>query len=512
MNLRSLWPFSRKTKTAEPLHEAPSLDTPKPEPIRFGRVVAQLEVMEAAKKPQEPIFCLPEPAPGVVPPGSRMAMDSAPTMPPGLYAYANQFTDAYDEGLAFPGFSVLSQMCLRSEYRRPSEILAGEMTRNWGEVTYADDKDASEKLQAIEEELDRLKVREAVRKILELDGEFGGGHLYIDTGASEKPEELLTPLALTPAKIAKDSLKAITPVEPIWVYPGTYNSVNPLAADFFKPQTWYVNGINVHRSRLLTVVSRPVPDLLKPAYSFRGLSLSQLGKPYVDNWLETRQGVNDIIQKFSTSVLGTDLNALTQSDELAKRLQAFVLGRNNAGVLAIDMASEKFENVSAPISGLDKLQAQAQEHQAACFGIPLIKLFGIVPTGLNADASGGAELQTFHESLSSAQETVASPVMKTILDVIQLSKFGEIDPAVGWKWHPLKHLDKLEAAQVAKTEAETDQLRIDSGVIDPSEARSALASDDETPYPGLDPNAIPEPRDNDPENDDDAPRGEGGKE
>ena len=44
------------------------------------------------------------------------------------------------------------------------------------------------------------------------------------------------------------------------------------------------------------------------------------------------------------------------------------------------------------------------------------------------------------------------------------------------------------------------------------EARSALASDDETPYPGLDPNAIPEPRDNDPENDDDAPRGEGGKE
>ncbi|WP_198327721.1 hypothetical protein [Mesorhizobium sp. WSM1497] len=34
---------------------------------------------------------------------------------------------------------------------------------------------------------------------------------------------------------------------------------------------------------------------MKPTYSFGGLSLSQMVKPYVDNWLETRQSVNDII-------------------------------------------------------------------------------------------------------------------------------------------------------------------------------------------------------------------------
>lgn len=512
MTLRDLWlSFRKKKKTAEPLHVPAE---PKSQAIVFNAsTLAALAAMgKKHRDPNaEPIFRLPVPAPGVAP---KMAMDSAIQAPQALYGYANDFGDAYDEGLAFPGFTVLAQMCLRSEYRRPSEILAGEMTRNWGEVTYAGEDDASEKLKTIEEELDRLKVRDAVRKVLEDDGKFGGGHLFIDTGATDKSEELLTPLALTPAKIGKDSLIAITPVEPIWIYPGTYNSVNPLRADFFRPDTWYVNGIQVHRSRLLTIVSRPVPDLLKPAYSFRGLSLTQLGKPYVDNWLATRQSVNDIVQKFSTTVLKTTLSTLTEPNApnggLVGRLTGFALSRNNAGVLAIDKETEEFENVSAPLGSLDKLQAQAQEHQAACFGIPLIKLFGIVPTGLNGDSSGGAELQTFHESLSSAQETVASPVMKTVLDVIQLSKFGEIDPAIGWKWNPLKHLDKLEAATVEKVKAETDQIRIDSSVILPAEARTAVAADDETPYPGLDADDVPPARNGESEageNDDNAPKG-----
>ena len=39
----------------------------------------------------------------------------------------------------------------------------------------------------------------------------------------------------------------------------------------------------VHASRLMTTIPFPVSDLLKPAYSFGGLSLIQMGKPYVDN-------------------------------------------------------------------------------------------------------------------------------------------------------------------------------------------------------------------------------------
>ncbi|MGF6605041.1 hypothetical protein P3T23_009802, partial [Paraburkholderia sp. GAS448] len=47
--------------------------------------------------------------------------------------------------------------------------------------------------------------------------------------------------------------------------------------------------------------------MLKPAYAFGCLSLSQIAKPYVDNWLRTRQSVSDLLHSFSTMVLKTNL-------------------------------------------------------------------------------------------------------------------------------------------------------------------------------------------------------------
>jgi hypothetical protein len=52
-------------------------------------------------------------------------------------------------------------------------------------------------------------------------------------------------------------------------------------------------GTEVHASRMPAFVGHPVPDMLKPAYSFGGLSLSQMAKPYVDIWLQTRESVGD---------------------------------------------------------------------------------------------------------------------------------------------------------------------------------------------------------------------------
>jgi hypothetical protein len=54
-----------------------------------------------------------------------------------------------------------------------------------------------------------------------------------------------------------------------------YNAINPLKGDWYNPQTWYVMGQEIHGSRLPTFIGHPVPDMLKPAYSFGGLSLSR---------------------------------------------------------------------------------------------------------------------------------------------------------------------------------------------------------------------------------------------
>lgn len=438
-------------------------------------------------------WTVPKPLPGVMPQGQQpmMAMDAAAN---GLYG-ANSLYSMLSEGLAFLGFPYLSELTQRAEYRRPGELLAKEMTREWIRLTsVSQDEDKSEKLKQIEDRFKELKVAEVFAKAIEHDSWFGRGQIFIDTGDTDNPEELRKPLALDkPGKLTKGSIKGLVPVEPIWTYPNRYNATDPLKADFYKPQTWFVMGKEVHTSRILTFTFRPVPDMLKPAYVFSGISLSQIGKPYVDNWLKTRQSVNDLITSFSQMVLATDMSQRMMSnggDLLHKRLELFARHRSNRGIMAVDKNTEELTNVSAPIGSLDHLQAQAQEHMSAVFGIPLVVLLGITPTGLNASSEG--DLRIYYDWIRSQQMTNLSPNLRLLLWAVQIEMFGVVDPDISFEWEPLWSMDEGELATARNTEANTDVALISAGVISPAESRQRLASQVDSPYAGLDVDDLPE--------------------
>jgi len=57
----------------------------------------------------------------------------------------------------------------------------------------------------------------------------------------------------------------------------TTTATTPSEADWYRPSEWFVMGKQIHATRLLTFVGREVPDILKPAYSFGGLSMTQIG-------------------------------------------------------------------------------------------------------------------------------------------------------------------------------------------------------------------------------------------
>ena len=403
------------------------------------------------------------------------------------YSWANARWN-YD-GVGFPGFSYLADLAQIPEYRRPSEILAKEMTRKWLRIISTGEDEAgdkSDKLRQIEAEFKRLDVQTRFREVAELDGLYGRGQLYIDTGDTDDREELQKPLVRKPGKVKKGGIKGLGVVEPIWTYPNRYNSDDPLRPDYFEPQTWFVMGKEVHCSRLLTIVSRPLPDILKPAYAFAGLSLSQLMRPYVDNWIRTRDSVGDAVSNFSTMVLSSDLQTLVGADgqELLDRAQLYNQVRDNRGLMLVNKDSEELKNVAVPLSGLDHLQAQSQEHMAAVSGIPLIVLLGITPSGLNPSTDG--EIRTFYAHIESRQEADFTHAVTVVLELVQLSLFGEIDPDIGFKWEPLWSLDEAALATVRKTDADTDVVLINAGIISPMEARVRLAGEEDGPYTSLD--------------------------
>lgn len=478
---------------------------------RFGEVVAGMvnsrQAEQEAMRQGDGPFTLPRPYPGVVPQGSdraKLAMDELSTAVKHANDYAcgaegQAFATAYGgwDQASFLGYAFLAQLSQIPEFRKPAQILADEMTRKWGEFKSTSKDDAAkDKLKKLTDAVEAFGVQGVVNKAFELDNFFGISHVFIDTGVDPRanPQELATKLAIDKAKVGKGGLKGFRCVEPMWVYPNTYNALTPLAPDFYSPTTWFVMGAEVHKSRLLQTVTRPVPDMLKPAYLFGGLSLTQMMMPYVQNWLGTRQSVSRIISNFSTPNLETDLDVMTQTNGaqmLALRGQIYNTLRDNQGLFVTDKEKEGFKIESAQIGGLEGLQAQAIEQMAFPAGIPLVKLLGVTPSGLNASSDG--EVRVFYDSIASLQEKVGTPLMKVIMQLLQLHLFGEVDPGITWEWAQLWELDEERASQVRKTEAETDLLYVEAGIVDGQAIHDKLVADPQSPYAGMDIGEMPEP-------------------
>ncbi len=328
------------------------------------------------------IFAPYKPAKGVLPEGvdhADMAMDSGIGSYSGAQYAMTMQMGGWEEGQQFIGYPILSIMAQRAEYRIISDTIAEEMTRKWIEL-FSDDEGKADKIAEIEDELERLDAQTVFQQAIGHDGRFGRGQIYIDYGddteSSEGAAEVKTDIgdgrnAASRAKCTRKPIKSLKTIEPTWTYPAAYNAINPLAPDWYKPRSWYVMGREVHASRFMMIVAREVPDILKAAYSFGGLSLTQMCKPYVDAWIETDRGVTDIVTSFTAFVLSTNMQAILSGgsgEDLFKRLDIFAGTRSNRKVLAIDKEMETLTNVSAPLSTLDRLVSQKQEHLCVAKG------------------------------------------------------------------------------------------------------------------------------------------------
>lgn len=460
--------------------------TREPEPPKTMRVsdVALADATASYGRPLVP-WTVPE-LPPFAPAEARtamLAMDSSQAGSSfnisGIYAWA--LTGAFSEGLAWLGNPYLAELSQRPEYRRVSEIYAQEATRKW--IKFNGDAD---KIDTIEKAITTFGVRDKIKRVVELDGFFGRGQIFIDLGDDVGAPELAKPLVVK-AKVGKGKIKNFKVVEPFWSYPGPYEATNPLHPDFYVPRIWYVMASQVHASRLLTVVGREMPDMLKPAYAFGGLSLSQAIKPYVDNFIRTRQSVSDLIHSFSTMVFATDMSqAITggKGEGLRTRLELFNRTRDNRGVFAINKENEELTNVSTPLGTLDDLQAQSQEQIASIAGIPLVVLLGVTPSGLNASSDG--EIKTFYATIKSYQEKTLRSPMQTIIELIQINEFGKIDEEITWEFVDLWEMSATDKATIRKTDAEIDQIYGDLGVVSNEEIRERVTDDEESPYFGMD--------------------------
>ena len=475
-----MWPF-RKSEVP-PAPESKSTFTSLAQALSLAA--------EHIDRPSYPL-CAPKLPPGVVPEGEKaaIAMDSDI---PGVQANYQYMMGARDF-IGFPGYQYLSMLSTRAEYRAFAETHSTELTREWITLnsTETAGKKTKEKVTELTQFLDEIHLRKIIQTCSQHEYYFGRGQIFLDIEGADKA----IPLILDSRTIKRDSFKGVCTVEPMWTSPLDYNALDPTSPTFYRPPKWWMLSQPVHASRLLTVITRPLPDILKPAFNFSGMSMSQLVEPYVDNWLRTRQSVADLINNFSIIVLKTATQQMLQgnSDDAVsvfQRIKLFVTTRSNKGVMVLDNATEELQQIAVPLGGIADLQTKSLELLCYVGHEPAVILMGIQPSGLNASSEG--ELSAHYNWIAANQESFYRQPIETVLKVAQLSKYGEIDPDITFVFNPLKQADPKELAEIRTANGATAVAYIDRGVLDPSEERERLARDSESGYQGLDMSVTPE--------------------
>jgi uncharacterized protein len=465
------------------------------EPIRPKRIpMMALDLARQKRGPTANPF-IPRVLPPFVP--QKLAMDQATFNVTNFAAAEFLENPFFDGALVWYGFGFYSTISTIPEINQICTTIAEEATKNWIKFTAVGD-DKTDKIKELEAACKQFKLKDLMRWVCLTDARMGRAHVYVDLGKTHDSAELLSPIddgttELSRRKCKPGGLRGFVACDPFWVYPtGPYNSTDPLLPDFYKPQIWLAMARQLHISRLLTFVSCEVPDILKPAWQFSGISMAQRALQSVEFWRTARKHVSELLRSFTVFHLSTNLSATLQEggEALFERTDLFNSIRDNQGLMLIDRETEQLGNISVPLGTLDALMAKFQEGMSSISRIPNVLMTGIQPAGLNASSAG--ELEAHYGHVYAYQENFLRPNLQILINFIMLHLWGELDTEIQFEFNSIQLVDDQQAAAIELTRAQAHQIYVDSGAVAPEEVREALAMDPSSDYENLDIERVPE--------------------
>jgi phage-related protein (TIGR01555 family) len=372
---------------------------------------------------------------------------------------------------------------------------AREMTRRWLDVQVeqedGDDsstgKDAAE---GAERELKRLKAKAALRTAIEYARAYGGAAILV--GVNDGNMAPAMPLSV-------DSLAAVR-------FLNVFHRFECLPRDYYEeaseekygqPKTYAIRAsagageLVVHESRILRVegirVSRRVS---RSECSSWGDPIFVRIREVLEDFGASFGGVAHLMQDVSQAVFRMRglLAALTgkQPELIKQRLEVMDAARSVLRAVVLDAgdgssATEEFERKATPLAGVAEILDRMCNRLAAAADMPVTRLMGQSPAGLNA--SGETDTVWWYDHLEGLQgEGIEDPATE-LVRLIFLAKEGPtkgVEPE-NWsiKFRPLRQLTPLQEADRRLKIAQTDQAYVQAQVVMPEEIAISRFGGDE---------------------------------
>ena len=395
---------------------------------------------------------------------------------------------------SFMGYMALAQLSQDGVIKAGVDLRADEMTRRWIEFQYQGEG-GDDLIEGITVAMERLHVQKVFRDAAQMCGFYGGCLVYIDTG-DIMAEDMRLPLGTDQDTFKIDSIRDLKIIEPFYIAPGRYSCYSPMDKDYFVPQSWLINGREVHSSRFLYFAEDRPPTLLLPSYNFFGVPLAQTVIDSVIGFEESSKAAARMLSKYACTVFKTDMNEVLNGgtgSEIRNRIAYFAQYRDNDGVMTVDKESEDIVLAQHALGGVTDIVRQQMEITAAMFGEPAVKLWGISPNGFNA--TGESDMRSHYDHINAVQERILRDPLEYLVQLLQLNQYGQVDPALTFEFVPLSDEDEKLQAEVQKIKVDSMSQLFDRGIISGEEARHVLATDPESGFDDIDESSVPEPPD-----------------
>lgn len=254
--------------------------------------------------------------------------------------------------------------------------------------------------------------------------------------------------------------------------------------DFGLPKYYDINMadgstvVSVHHSRIIRFVGRELPYLEKMAEMYWGES--EVEALYADIVKHDNVAANMAALTFRANVDSMEVENLDQLFSVApsaiqqrfwNMMQAQSVLKSNFGMQLVNKG-DTVKNTQYTFTGLQEIYDSMCLDLSGASRIPVTKLFGRAPAGLNA--TGESDLQNYYDYVDTLRESKLRPILEKLLPIIAMSVWGGVPEDMDIQFPPLWTPTAKEVAEIAKAKAETIIAAFQANLLDQATAQREL--------------------------------------
>lgn len=369
------------------------------------------------------------------------------------------------------------------------EAYADEMLRAGFEIRVrepADKKlDAKGISEALHSKWEELGLTPALWDAISYERAYGGAAILL--GVNDMQANWALPLNMK-SIVSFDFLTTLQPDELI---PETYYE-NPTQPKYGQVELWRLrpHGVGratfyseqlIHETRLIIFpgirVSRKRGD--QPVEGWGDSVLSRVRRVLFDfgmGWSAAGYLLRDFAQGVYKMKDFDIMAAENNTTAVKARLQALEMGRSFSRIVVVDKEDD-FVRQQTPVSGLPELLDRFAVRIAAAGDIPVTRLMGQSPAGLNA--TGNADIRFWYDKINGLQDRKLRPCLERIAHVTFPALRIPEPKHWSFRFRPLWQATEKETADARMVQAQADAIYITNTVLSAEEVALARFGGDE---------------------------------